>query len=370
MKSMIRFTATAAAIVIALGIAALPHTSLAAGDKASLHIVSWGGAYSESQRKAYHEPYEQMTGTRIVQIPKSSVGLSQLRAQVDSGNVTWDLIDMDQGMALRACQNGIAERIDYDRLLKPAPNGDLPSEDFIPELKGCLIPQILYSTVLAYNTQIFAGENPDSVRDVWNLDAFPGKRSLMKQAWSNLEWALMADGVAPDRIYEVLRTPQGVDQAFAKLSEIKDQVVWWQEGAQPPQLLADREVSIASGYNGRFFNAQVVEDQPIEIIWDGQLFIVDGWVVAKGRLTDEVKRYLRFATDTQRLADQAKYISYGPARRSSAKLVGRHEETGIDMKPHMPTSPDNLKTAIAKDSAFWGDHGDELAERFNAWLAL
>lgn len=370
MTSVIRGTAAAATIATGLGIAALPYSSLAAGEQPTLTIVSWGGAYSDSQRMAYHQPYEDMTGTEIIQVPKSSVGLSQLRAQVEAGNVTWDLIDMDQGMALRACDDGIAERIDYDRLLKPAPNGDLPSEDFIPELKGCLIPQILYSTVLGYNTEMFSGEAPDSVGDVWNLEAFPGKRSLMKQAWSNLEWALMADGVAPGRIYEVLRTPEGIDRAFAKLNEIKPRVIWWQEGAQPPQLLADKEVSIASGYNGRFFNAQVVEDQPIDIIWDGQLFIVDGWVVAKGRLTEEVKRYLRFATDTQRLADQAKYISYGPARRSSAELVGRHVKTGIDMKPHMPTNPENLKTAIAKDSSFWGNYGDALAERFNAWLAL
>ncbi len=34
----------------------------------------------------------------------------------------------------------------------------------------------------------------------------------------------------------------GVDRAFAKLDTIKDSVVWWEAGAQPPQLLADGEV--------------------------------------------------------------------------------------------------------------------------------
>ena len=82
-----------------------------------------------------------------------------------------------------------------------------------------------------------------------------------------------------------------------------------------------------------------------------------------------MKAYLSFATDTQRLADQAKYISYGPARVSSAALVSTHATTGIDMKPHMPTYGPNFKTALHKNDEFWADHLDELTERFNAWLA-
>jgi putative spermidine/putrescine transport system substrate-binding protein len=126
---------------------------------------------------------------------------------------------------------------------------------------------------------------------------------------------------------------------------------------------------MASGYNGRLFNAQVVEDQPFELIWDGQLFELDGWVVPTGKLTDRMKDYLHFATDTQRLADQAKYISYGPARNSSAPMVSTHAETGIDMKPHMPTAPGNFETPIQKNAQWWANNGDEMSERFNAWLA-
>ncbi|MCY4291202.1 MAG: ABC transporter substrate-binding protein, partial [Roseovarius sp.] len=29
-------------------------------------IVSWGGAYSKSQLRAYHEPYSEMTGITII----------------------------------------------------------------------------------------------------------------------------------------------------------------------------------------------------------------------------------------------------------------------------------------------------------------
>ncbi len=337
----------------------------------SLTVVSWGGAYTESQKKAYHEPYTKMTGVQINNEDKAANGLAGIRAQVEAGNVTWDLVDMLEGPALRACDEGIIEEIDYDAVLEPAPDGTPASEDFIEgTLSGCFIPQIVYATVFAYNETMFPGDKPSTVADVFDLEKFPGKRSLEKSARGNLEWALVADGVPHDQVYEVLDTEEGVARAFAKLDTIKDSVVWWSAGAQPPQLLADKEVSIASGYNGRFFNAEVVEKQPIHILWDGQLLEVDGWVIpVEGKNQDEVMKYLRFATDTQRLADQAKYISYGPARKSSMDMVSTHLETGVEMAPHMPTNPENLKTAIKLDAEWWADNGDSMNERFSAWLA-
>jgi len=82
-----------------------------------------------------------------------------------------------------------------------------------------------------------------------------------------------------------------------------------------------------------------------------------------------VKHFLRFATDTQHLADQTKFISYGPARASSQPLVGKHADLGVDMAPHMPTSPENAKTGFLFNYAWWADQRDELDARFQSWLA-
>ncbi|MEZ5450872.1 MAG: extracellular solute-binding protein [Thiolinea sp.] len=82
------------------------------------------------------------------------------------------------------------------------------------------------------------------------------------------------------------------------------------------------------------------------MLWDYQVFDFDGWIVPADLPEERLSRvmdYLKFATDTQRLADQAKYISYGPARASSQPLVGKHAEMDIEMAPHMPTNPDNAK---------------------------
>ena len=342
----------------------------------NLNVVSWGGAYTASQQKAYHDPYMKANpDVKIVNHDLGSGGLAKLRAEVESGKVTLDLIDMTADAAITACDEGLAEQIDPDTWLVAAPDGTPASKDFFAGTltiggTNCFIPQIVYSTTFGYRTDAFKGKQPSTLADVFDLKTFPGKRSLEKRPVANLEWALIADGVPVKDVYKVLGTEEGVARAFAKLDTIKDQVVWWTKGAQPPQLLADGEVVIASAYNGRLFSAIAEKKQPIAMLWDYQAFDLDGWVVPKGvKDLDAVKKYLRFATDTQRLADQAKYIAYGPARYSSAALVGKHAELGIDMKPHMPTDPANSKTVLVFDYVWWADHRAELNERFNAWLA-
>lgn len=351
-------------------------TLCSAAQSSELTIVSWGGAYSASQMKAYHEPYMAANSeVKIVTDDSGSEGLAKLRAQIETGNLTWDLVDMVASDAILACDEGLVEEIDPDSWLAAAPDGTPASADFLPGTldvgdTNCFVPLIIYSTTFGYRTDAFGGRVPTSLADFFDLENFPGKRSLERSPANNLQWALIADGVPADQVYQVLGTQEGLDRAFAKLDTIRHQTIWWTRGAQPPQLLADGEVVMSSAYNGRLFNAIEVENQPLGIMWDWQVFDLDGWVIPKGiKDLEAVKKYVRFSTDTQRLADQASFISYGPARTSSAPIVGKHAELGIDMKPHMPTDPGNMGNVLKTDYAWWADHRDELTERFDAWLS-
>ncbi len=360
-KQTLLSTAMAAAVV---GLVTPVHAT-------DLVVVSWGGAYTASQQKAYHEPYmANNPDITIVNDDSSSEGLAKMRAQQESGNITWDLVDVVGSAAITACDEGLALEIDHDAILAAAPDGTPASADFGDLIVSpCFIPQIVYSTAFGYRTDLL-DRAPTKIDDVFDLANFPGKRALEKNPTYNLEWALIADGVDADDVYDVLGTEAGVARAFAKLDTIKDSVIWWEKGSQTPQLLADGEVVMGSAYNGRLFSVIEEEKQPIAMMWDYQAFDLDGWVVPKGGKNEaEVLKYLRFATDTQRLADQAKYISYGPARASSAPLVGKHAELGIDMAPHMPTDPNNARHTLLTNYEFWADNKDDLAEQFNAWLA-
>lgn len=358
MSRIMKYTGAA---VVALSAAVYAAGPASAAD--ALTIVSWGGAYTKSQVEAYHKPYTAKTGTKINSEDYNG-GLAQVRAQVEAGNVTWNLVDVELSDAVRGCDEGILEPIDHS-ILPAAPDGTAAADDFLPNtLTECSVGTIVWSTVFAFDASKYPDAKPTQIADLFDTKKFPGKRGLRKNPKVNLEWALMADGVPLEQVYEVLSTPEGVDRAFEMLDTIKDDVIWWEAGAQPPQMLADGEVSIASAYNGRLFNAIFTEKKPFEIIWDGQVWDLDLWVIPKGAKNMEATLdFVKYSTDTQRLADQSKWISYGPVRKSSFPLVSD------EMKPHMPTAPDNFKAALQNDYEFWADNADELNERFAAWLA-
>ncbi|MGF1500334.1 MAG: extracellular solute-binding protein [Paracoccaceae bacterium] len=340
----------------------------------SMTIVSWGGAYSASQQNAYHDPYSAATGVEIINDSSSNEAVAKLRAMNEAGNITWDVVDVVASDAIRLCDEGLAMEIDHDEMLAPAPDGTEASEDFGDLIvSDCYIPQIVYSTTFGYRTDVaeWNGQEPDDICDVFDLEAFPGKRSLEKRPINNMEWALICDGVPKDDVYDVLETEEGVDQAFAKLDTIKDEVIWWSAGAETPQRLADGEAVIGSTYNGRLFSLIEEQDQPVAMLWDAQVFDLDGWIIPTGLSEERLNRalhYVRFATDTQRLADQAKWISYGPARASSAPLVSTHAELGIEMAPHMPTDPANAQNTFLYNYEWWADYRDDLDAKFQAWL--
>jgi len=342
----------------------------------SMTLVSWGGAYQTSQINAYSDPYKDMhEGLTVVWDESSAEAVAKLRAMNEAGNITWDLVDVVGADAIRLCDEGLAMEVDHDEILAPAPDGTPASDDFGDLIvSDCFIPQIVYSTTFGYRTDVEAwgGNTPDDICDVFDLEAFPGKRSLERRPINNMEWALMCSGVAKEDVYDMLETEEGQDRAFAKLGEIKDQVVWWTAGADTPQLLADGEVVIGSTYNGRLFSVIEEQDQPVAMLWDAQVFDLDGWIIPEGLPEDRlarVKDFLYFATDTQRLADQARWISYGPARESSAPLVSTHADLGIEMAPHMPTDPVNAQNTFLMNYEWWADYRDDLDAKFQAWLA-
>ncbi|MFT3855947.1 MAG: ABC transporter substrate-binding protein [Ilumatobacteraceae bacterium] len=334
-----------------------------------VNVVSWGGAYEKSQVEAYNIPFAAETGIKVNMIAADNPA-TPLKAQVEANNVTGDVFDIEVSDAIRMCDEGALVEID-PAVLPPAPDGTPAADDFIPgALQDCAVASIFWGTVIAFDATKFTEAKPATAADFFDTATFPGKRGLPKTPKRTLYLALIADGVAPDQVYEQLSTPEGVDRAFAKLDTIKQDVVWWEAGAQPVQLLADGEVVMTTGYNGRFFDAMVSEGKSFEIIWDGQYMDMDMFAIPKGAPNPEAAlAYLKFATDTQRLADQAKWIAYGPARKSSAALVGLYQDGKTEMAPHMPTSEEHLKTAVMDDPEFWADHSAELSERFNSWLA-
>ena len=347
-------------------------TALAAAASAAhadITVISWGGAYEKSQVEAYNIPFAEQTGIAVKMLAADNPA-APIKSMVESNNVGVDVADVEYTDAIRLCDDGLLEEID-PAILPPAPDGTPATEDFLPgALTDCAVGSMVFSTVYGYDVTKFPDEKPSTIADFFDTEKFPGKRGMRKSARANLEMALMAEGVPAAEVYDVLATPEGLDRAFAKLDTIKRNVVWWEAGAQPPQLLADGEVVMTTAYNGRLFTAVVTENKPFAMVWDGQVYEYELFVIPKGAPNkDAALEYIKFATDTQRLADQTKWISYGPARKSSLSLVGLYEDGKTEMAPHMPTAEANLANALRSSYEFWVDRDIEINERFSTWLA-
>ena len=335
----------------------------------SLNIVTWGGAYEESQRKAFFQPFTAKTGIEINVIQYNG-GLSEIQSQVENGKVIWDLADLTVADSLRGCRLDLLEPIDHN-LLSPSASGVVAKEDFYDDtLSECGVGQVIYSTVIAFDTRQFTAEKPSVINDFFDLKRFPGKRGLQRKPIALLEWALMSYGIPKQEIYNLLSTDRGLDLAFKKLDQIKDQIVWWDEASTPVELLKSSTVSISSGFNGRFFDAAVNQNLPIQTIWDGQLTDLSTWGIPKGAPNAAAAReFILFAVSTVQLAEITKYISYGPARKSSNNLVSKHVRSGIDIRPYLPTFPANYQLGLATDQVWYSRTNKLIKNRFQQWLA-
>ncbi len=342
-----------AAIGLATGTLA-PAKLAFAGDQ--LTIVSWGGAYQMAIRKAYFEPFTKTTGIKITE-DEYNGEIAKVRAMVESKNVSWDIVDTDAQLSIRGCALGLLERIDWKKL-------GLDRAKFMGDDKSdCGVPGTIAATVLAYDKNKLPN-GPKTMDDLFDTKKFPGKRAVRKDPSGILEWALIADGVPVKDVYEVLRTPEGVDRAFKKLDTIKKDVVWWTSLAQAVQLLADGQVVMTVAANGRIADAVKNSGKNFEIVWDAQRLAAGIWVIPKGGLhLDDAYKFLAFASKPQPQADLARYIPYGLANKDAMALVDPA------ILPDLPTAPEHMNRAFYLDAAFWADKGEEFRQRFTAWLS-
>ncbi|MGY4230154.1 putative spermidine/putrescine transport system substrate-binding protein [Bradyrhizobium sp. USDA 4503] len=341
--------------VIGLSLGALAPAKLAfAADQVT--VVSAGGAYQTALRKAILEPFTKTTGIKITE-DEFSDDIAKIRAMVESKSVSWDLVDTAGGNATQMCAEGIVETIDWKKL----------SLDRAKLLGGdnydCGVPYVLYSGVIAYDKDKLPN-GPKTMADFFDLNKFPGKRGLRKDPLGNLEWALIADGVPVKDVYKVLGTPEGVDRAFKKLDTIKKDVVWWAAISQSVPILADGQVVMTSTFNGRIYDANKKAGKHFEIMWDAQQQDLGIWVIPKGSAhVDAAYKFLAFAASPQPQANLTQYLPYGATNKDAMALVDPA------ILPDLPTAPDNMGNPLLRDSAFWAEKGDDLRQRFTAWLA-
>lgn len=326
-----------------------------AAEARDLNVTAWGGSTQAAQRKLYYEPYMQQTGVKLVEDSWSG-GVGILRTKIQGGNANWDVVQVEVDELHLGCDEGLYEKLDWkalggeDKFLKEAVN-------------ECGVGSALWSTVLMYDADKLK-DPPKGWADFWNVQKYPGKRSLRKGAKYTLEFALLADGVPPAELYKVLRAPGGVNRAFKKLDELKPHIVWWTAGAQPLQLMASGEVTMTSTYASRAFFARRQENKNYSVVWDGSIWAIDFWVILKGSPNkDNAMKLVAFMTRPEQQRGYPSLAGSSPTNLEAIRLVDP------EVAPLVPGYPANMAKAIPVDSEFWTDNADQLNQRFNAWAS-
>lgn len=326
----------------------------AAANAAELTVVNFGGANAEAQKTAYYQPFAKETGNKITAVEYNGE-TAKIKAMVEAKHVNWDVVEVESGDIGRGCDEGLYEKLDWSKIAKKS--------DLIPEAPhACGVGFFVWSTALAYDANKLKTP-PSGWADFWDVKKIPGKRALRKGARGNLEFALMADGVAPKDVYKVLATKAGQDRAFKKLDELKPNIQWWEAGAQPPQFLVAGDVVMSSAFNGRIDAAQR-EGKNLKVVWNGSIYDLDYWVIPKGSPNKALaEKFIAYTVSSKPQQVYAQQIAYGPANRDAIKSLPAKTLSNL------PNSPENAKQAVLQSQEFWTDHGDELEQRFASWAS-
>lgn len=331
---------------------------------AEITFTSWTGPYMRSQMLGFVRPYEDEKNTRV-HVEHYNGGIAEIRDQVESANVVWDVVDLTQADSLRACREGLLEDLSGISLPDGA-DGTPFREDFVQgSLNDCGVGVIQWSTAFAYSSSAFDEDTPTSIADFFDTQTYPGARAIRNDPTVIMEWALMADGVSREEVYPTLETAEGVERAFAKMDDIRPGLQMWSAGREPVRLLNTGDVVMSSIWATTGATAAQEEGSGFEIVFDGRVMELDLFGIPKGsRYKEEAIDFIRFASSTKSLADMASYLPNGPTRRSSLALLSAETLSQIS---NSPTYADNL--SIVSDAAWWAENHGRLEEAFQTWLS-
>ncbi len=341
-------------------LAALSASSFAgitsAANAQDLTIVGWGGTTQAAHRPAYFEPFMQETGINVIE-DEWNGEMAKIRAMVETGNVTWDVVQVEGPEVDQGCAEGLFEELDWSRITD--------KENMVEgTVKECGAGILIWSVIFAYDGDVITGDAPKNWADFWNVEKWPGKRGLRRGAKPMLEIALMADGVAKEDVYDVLSTPEGVDRAFNKLDELKPHILWWKAGAEPQQRLGAGDVVMTAAYNAWVYRIADEEGRNFKIVWDGNQYSTDYWTIIKGsKNLDAAYKFLELSMRPDRQAVFFNRVTYGWTAKETGEFVDKK------VLPHLPTYGSNMDNALETSGEFWLENGESLEKRFQAWVA-
>ncbi len=325
----------------------------------TLTVVNNGGSVGKAQRSAFFDPFTKQTGVTIVD-DNFNQELAKIRSQIDTGNLIWDVVSVTAINEATACEEGMLEQIDWSKYLDEA------LYEGVGGFGNCGVPMNFVSGGLGYDADKIK-DPPTSWADFWNVEKWPGKRGLLYRAEQTFEVALMADGVEPRNVMNVLAAPGGPERALNKLAELKPYIHWWKGGAESMQLLVSGEVAMTYAWNGRIAAANKANNRNLRIAFEaGHVSGSQFFAIMKGTKNKDLGiKFIQFVMSAPPQAEFARQINYAPSNKDAYDLMTDAEKATLPGHHMDRASLQGGETYFD----FWLNSGDEVLQRFVKFAA-
>ncbi|WP_158742959.1 ABC transporter substrate-binding protein [Acidisphaera sp. L21] len=317
-----------------------------------LVIRTTGGVYDDIMRRSVYDGFTKATGIEVV---TAAATMSKLIAMYKAGGAEFDIIDTGDSGLLNLERLGALLPIDYASWKYGNP------DEIIKELKfPYRVGSYVYATVSTYNKQAFPDKHPSNWAEFWDIKAFPGPRSLpdMGSGQPPLELALIADGVAPDKLY-----PIDLDRAFKSLTRIRPAVPkFWDTGALSAQMLSDKEVVLSAVWNGRV-QTLIDKGAPLAIEWNQNMIQVQAYGVPKLSSNPKgAQLFVDYASQASAQVGYAKELRYGPSNTKAYAMLPQ------DLLDIMPGGPKYRDLGFYQKIDWWEDNRDRVTKAWSNWV--
>jgi len=311
--------------------------------------ASTGGDFQDGTVSAYWGPFEEESGAVIVQ---DAADPAKLTASLEAGSPAFDIMMATQAGLIRDCGT-VYQPIDQELVDLSGVN-----PEFV--MSECGVPQILYGTVIAYNTEALGGKTPSSVADFFNTEEFPGKRGVGMPPWFDngiLEMGLLADGAELSEL-----KPADIERSFGLFDALGDDLVGWTSGAESQQQIESGEVAMSIMWSSRaYLTAQ--EGAPVGVLWDDWVVQVDQLAVPVGVEDPEAAfAAINFTLGDQQQTDLVLHTMYSPVLSEPALPE-------LDEVQQKWVLNQYLDSGSNTNARFWADNWDSFGAGWSDWVS-
>ncbi len=353
MSRTTRALATVSATVLATMLAACSsaETPVDPDGPVKLTFVAYGGVGQDAMIAAYQTPYT-AANPNVTFENTSPPDVAQVKAQVESGQVLWDVIATAPAAATQNCGT-LFERLDFS---------GVDRTNLVEGTIGeCYIGNFINASPLGYRTDAFpdSSKAPKTVADFFDVENFPGQRGILTNLQNGiLEYALLADGVAPENIY-----PLDIDRALAKLDTIRDVTTFAPNVGALQQAIGANQVDMFFQADARLVPL-MNDGVDITIDWDVTVASINAFAVPKGSpRAKAAERFLATVVEPGPVASITEALGTAPVNLAATLNLSENA------KKVEVYGPANTGKTVLQDIAWYAENFNEVTTKLTNWLA-